>query len=140
AVLRGAGIDLRPGDRVTALEGQSGDVLRVDRAREVMLRVDGAIYTLRTHASTIDQLLSEADVAVNGRDSVLQNGVLVSMSAPVEPPTLFATRSPAQAEQIPQDIAIEVRRAVPFTIIDNGREVPSTSSRLTVVQALREAG
>jgi uncharacterized protein YabE (DUF348 family) len=39
-----------------------------------------------------------------------------------------------------QEIAIDVRRAVPFTIVENGREVPSTSSRPTVAQALREAG
>jgi uncharacterized protein YabE (DUF348 family) len=141
AVLRGAGVDLRPGDRVTALDGKSGDVLRVDRARMVTLRVDGAIYTLHTHATTIDQLLSEADVAVNGRDSVLQNGVLVSMNAPVDPPHLFASRALERDDAASeQEVTIDVRRAVPFTIIENGHEVPSTSSRPTVAQALREAG
>jgi uncharacterized protein YabE (DUF348 family) len=140
AVLRGAGVELRPGDRVTALDGRGGDVLRVDRARTVTLRVDGVRYTLRTHALTIDQLLSEADVAVTGRDSVLQNGALVSMNAPVEPPRLFATLGAARSEASNDEIAIDVRRAVPFTIVENGREVPSTSSRPTVAQALREAG
>ncbi len=140
AVLSGAGVDLRPGDRVTTLSGPGGSVLRVDRARTVTLEADGATYTLRTHALTIDQLLSEADVAVNGRDSVLQNGVLVSMNAPVDPPHLFASRALEGDAPIAGDIAIEVRRAVPFTIVENGREVPSTSSRPTVAQALREAG
>lgn len=140
AVLRGAGVDLRPGDRVTALDGRGRDVLRVERARTVTLRVDGVGYTMSTHAVTIDQLLSEANVAVNGRDSVLQNGVLVSMNAPVDPPRLFATSAVERDEPISGDIAIEVRRAVPFTIVENGREVPSTSSRPTVAQALREAG
>lgn len=140
AVLSGAGVDLRPGDRVTTLSGAGGEVLRVDRARTVTLQVDGAMYALRTHAVTIDQLLSEADVAVNGRDSVLQNGVLVSMNAPVDPPHLFASRALEGDAPIVGDIAIEVRRAVPFTIVQNGREVPSTSSRPTVAQALREAG
>lgn len=140
AVLSGAGVDLRPGDRVTTLDGDGRAVLRVDRARDVILHVDGASYVLRTHALTIDQVLSEADVALEGRDSVLQNGVLVSMNAPVDPPRLFATRSLTRDEEIPQEIALEVRRAVPFTIVTNGREVPSTSSRPTVAQALREAG
>ena len=140
AVLSGAGVDLRPGDRVTTLSGSNGEVLRVDRARAVTLQVDGATYTLRTHAMTIDQVLSEADVAVNGRDSVLQNGVLVSMNAPVDPPRLFASRALEGDAPIDGDIAIEVRRAVPFTIVENGHEVPSTSSRPTVAQALREAG
>ena len=141
AVLRGAGVALRPGDRVTTLDGRGGDVLRVERARTVTLRVDGAIYTLRTNAATIDQLLAEADVAVNGRDSVLQNDVLVSMNAPVDPPHLFASQAlERDASAAGEEITIDVRRAVPFTIVENGHEVPSTSSRPTVAQALREAG
>ena len=140
AVLSGAGIDLRPGDRVTTLNGDGVQVLRVDRARTVTLHVDGATYTMRTHAMTIDQLLAEADVAVNGRDSVLQNGVLVSMNAPVDPPHLFASRALERDAPIDGGIVLDVRRAVPFTIVEDGREVPSTSSRPTVAQALREAG
>ncbi len=140
AVLSGAGIDLRPGDRVTTLSGKGSQVLRVDRARTVTLNVDGATYTMRTHALTIDQLLSEADVAVNGRDSVLQNGALVAMNAPVDPPRLFASSAPGRDAPIAGEIMIDVRRAVPFTIVEDGREVTSTSSRPTVAQALREAG
>ena len=140
AVLSGAGVDLHPGDRVTTLDGRNGQVLRVDRARTVTLRVDGATYMVRTHALTIDQLLAEADVAVNGRDSVLQNGVLVSMNAPVDPPHLFASRALERDTPVAGEIALDVRRAVPFTIVEDGREVPSTSSRPTVAQALREAG
>src|SRR4029079_10886635 len=141
AVLSGAGVDLHPGDRVTTLDGAGREVLRVDRARDVTLQVDGATYAVRTHALTIDQLLSEADVAVNGRDSVLQNGVLVSMNAPVDPPHLFASTG-AVADTVTGDeqIDIDVRGAVPCTIVENGNEVASTSSRPTVAQALREAG
>jgi uncharacterized protein YabE (DUF348 family) len=99
---------------------------------------------MRTHALTIDQLLAEAGVAVTGRDSVLQNGVLVSMNAPVEPQVLFAASGPlaggGDARDQDAPISFEVRRAVPFTIVeDSGRRVESTSSRPTVAQALREA-
>ena len=140
ALLRGAGVDLHPGDRVTQLAGAGMDVLRVDRAEEVMLQADGVTYRLHTHALTIDQLLAEANVVIAGRDSVLQNGGLVSANAPVEPPRFFATR-PTFAGEIPAGtVAIDVRRAVPFTIIEDGRELLSTSSRPTVAQALREAG
>jgi len=141
AVLQGAGVRLRSGDRVTALDGQGVDVLRVERARNVTLKVDGLTYELHTHAVTIDQLLSEADVAVGNRDSVLQDGALVSMNAPVDPPRLFAARD-ALAVSTPSAAAsvIEVRRAVPFTVDEDGHEIVSTSSRPTVAQALREAG
>ncbi len=140
AALRGAGVDIHPGDRVTALDGGNVDVLRVERAHDVTVRVDGAEYRLRTHAQTINQLLAEAGVAVNGRDSVLQDGALVSMNAPVVPPRLFATRLMRGDTRPDENIAIDVRRAVTFSVVEDGREFVSTSSRPTVAQALREAG
>lgn len=141
AVLSRAGVRLGPGDRVTELDGRGVDVLRVDRARTVTLRADGQTYEMRTHALTIDQLLAEADVVLSGRDGVLQNGALVSANAPIEPPALLATRGMFGGGEPPvTSISIDVRRAVPFTIMENGRESASTSSRPTVAQALREAG
>ena len=140
AVLRGAGVAIHPGDRVTALDGGNMDVLRVERAHDVTLHVDGGEYRLRTQAQTITQLLAEAGVAVAGRDSVLQNGALISMNAPVVPPRLFAARLMAGEGDADASITIEVRRAVTFSIIEDGREFVSTSSRPTVAQALREAG
>jgi uncharacterized protein YabE (DUF348 family)/3D (Asp-Asp-Asp) domain-containing protein len=141
AVLSKAGVRLAPGDRVTQLDGHGVDVLRVDRARDITLTADGETYAMRTHAVTIDQLLAEADVVLNGRDSVLRNSALVSANAPVDPPALFVSRG-LFGESAPQSaaVSIEVRRAVPFTIVENGGESASTSSRPTVAQALREAG
>ena len=141
AVLRASGVHLGDGDRLTALVGNDhADVLRVERAHTVRLDVDGVTYVLRTHAQTIDQLLAEADVAVGDRDSVLQNGVLVASNAPVEPPRFFATAAPLDSNGDDTDVFIEVRRAVRFTVIEDGRTLVTTSSRPTVAQALREAG
>lgn len=140
ALLEHAGIEVRPGDRITSLESDEGDVLRVERARAVRLIVDGSEYDVRTHAGTIDQLLEEVGIAVTGRDSVLQNGSLVSMTAPVEPQQLFATIA-AGEPPLSSEITIDVLRAVAVRIVEDGRELPeSTSSRPTVAQALREAG
>ncbi len=139
AVIRSSGVEIRPGDRVTALTSPSGDVLRVDRARSVTLLVDGATYHVRTHAVTIDQLLAEMEVAIGDRDSSVQNGDLVSVNAPVDPPRLFASRSLTTASPAREN-TIEVRRAVPFSIDEAGRLALSTSSRQTVAEALREAG
>jgi uncharacterized protein YabE (DUF348 family) len=141
AVLQGAGVRLKAGDRVTALDGGGIDVLRVERAHDVTLRADGLTYHLQTHAVTIDQLLAEANIAVGDRDSVLQDGALVSSNAPVEPPQLFASLGAlGDGSSSTGDIVIDVRRAVPFTVDEDGHEVESTSSRPTVAQALREAG
>jgi uncharacterized protein YabE (DUF348 family) len=138
AVLRSAGVEVRAGDRVTPLRGSDADVLRVERSHRVTLRVDGAAYELQTHAVTIDQLLSEAGVALAGRDSVLQDGALVAMNAPVERPQLFSALQPERDDQ--RSVEIAVRRAVPLTIVEGGSEASTTSSRPTVAQALREAG
>lgn len=140
AVLRSAGIEVHAGDRVTPLRGGDADVIRVERPHRVILEVDGVAYEMQTHAVTIDQLLSEANVALAGRDSVLQNGTFVSMNAPVEPPHLFASRLAASDAPASTAIEIAVRRAVPFTIAEDGDEVATTSSRVTVAEALREAG
>ncbi|HEY8173130.1 MAG TPA: ubiquitin-like domain-containing protein [Dehalococcoidia bacterium] len=137
AVLRGVGIDVRPGDRVTALESGDIDVLQVERAQPVRVIADGSTFQLRTHAATIEQLLEEAGIAVTGRDSVLRNGVLVPMKATVEVQPLLATAAPLPS---PADVIVEVRRALPFVVVEDGVEHPeSTSSRPTVAQVLREA-
>jgi len=141
AVLENAGVDVRRGDRVTLLDGGGIDVIRVDRAHRVRLHVDGVDYDVLTHARTIDQLLAEASVAITGRDSVLQNGVLVPMNAPIEPEMLLATAASLAPGAGDAPIEFEVRRAVPLRIIEDGAERPATtSSRPTVAQALREAG
>lgn len=141
AALRNAGVTVHPGDRVTALDGRGNvDVLRVERAHDVVLRVDGSEYRLRTHALTIDQLLAEADVVVSSRDSILQNGNLVSINSPVVPPRLFPTRNLIAGDTREPEITIDVRRAVTFSVIEDGRQFVSTSSMPTVAQALREAG
>ena len=145
ALLERAGVDLREGDRVTELSSDGGAVLRVERARTVILTADGVEYHIRTHALTIDQLLSEAGIVMDSRDSVTNDGSLVSLNSAIEPPDLFASaaagaiglRSLSFARD---EFRIDVRRAVAFTIVADGRETLTTSSRPTVALALREAG
>lgn len=143
AVLRGAGVDVHAGDRVTVLQSGGAVVLRVERAHLVILHADGTVYQLQTHALTIDQLLAEAGVAIGDRDSVVQDGELVSVNSPVEPPRLFANRAVrlgSDAAETAGAINIEVRRAMPFAISEDGRVTTTSSSQQTVAEALREAG
>ncbi len=139
AVISAAGISVGPGDRITALQGDDKDVLRIDRAREVTLTVDGERFKLMTHAGTIDQLLSEAGVTLAGRDSVWQDGSPVSMAGVLER-RHEVTQDSGGGAQGEAAIDIEVRRAVAVTVIEQGREIDTTTSRSTVAQVLREAG
>jgi uncharacterized protein YabE (DUF348 family) len=139
AVLEHLGVDIDDGDRVTSLDGDDADVVQIERARRVRLDVDGVTYQMLTHAETVDQLLAEADVAIEDRDSVLQNGDLVPPNARLGTGAQLAFVG-AYREARAEETLVEVRRALPVTIVEDGEETVTTSSRWTVAQALREAG
>lgn len=142
AVVEQAGIELEPGDRV---EATSDDALVVHRATEATLEVDGETFALRTQADTIEELLIEAEVPIEPQDSVLRNQVFVSSDAPVAPPPplvalLGGDGSLRTATASDEPVALEVRRAVPFAVVENGQELQLRSSRETVATALRDVG
>lgn len=141
ALAHQAGIELRPGDRVD----QTGSrTFAVRRATQAIIEVDGRVLSLRTQAETIDQVLTQADVPLDPADSVLRNDSFVSPDAPVLPPpslaSLIADRIDARSGQSDQPVMLEVRRAVPFTVAENGQELQLHSSRETVATALRDVG
>ena len=139
-IVEQAGIELRPGDRV---ESVSDDTLAVHRATEAFLQLDGETFALRTQARTIEELLTKADVIFGPRDSVLRNGVFVSPGAPVVPPAPLAAVARSVLSVAPagdEPVTVEVRRAVPFTIVEDGQELALDSSRETIATALRDVG
>ena len=120
-VVRRAGIDLGPADVVDS----TGDgALVVHRARSVLLRVDGRTIAALTQASTVAELLLEANVSLGAQDSLRLNGVPALAKAPL-PSAAVAT-------------SLDVRRAVPIVIVENGHELQTHSSGDTVASALSE--
>jgi uncharacterized protein YabE (DUF348 family) len=140
AVVEQAGIELGPGD---AVEPAGNDTLVVDRATEAVLRVDGEAFALRTQAETIDEALREAGVELATNDSVLRNDVFVAREAPLAPPASLASTRDAPVDMQAEEqgpVRLEVRRAVPFTIIENGQPLALRSSRESIATALRDVG
>ena len=131
-----AGIDVQPGDRIEAAADGS---LVVRRATEAALTVDGRTFAVRTQAATIAELLIDARVVLALEDSVYLNRVFVSPDAPltVPPP---ATEGAAAQEQDITPVLVHVRRAMPFTVIENGQALALRSSRETLSTALRDVG
>jgi len=119
-VVRRAGIALGPADIV---ESPGNGALVVRRARSVLLQVDGRTVAALTQASTISELLLEAGVSLGAQDSLRLDGVAVSPNAPLP------SGAPA---------SLEVRRAVPIMIVENGQELQAHSSGDTVATALSE--
>ena len=139
SVVEQAGVELKAGDRV---EEAPGDTLAVRRAAEGTLSVDGQTYAVRTQAERIDEVLAEAEVSLEPEDSVLLDGRFVSAEAPVAPVAALASSSGGPATEAPpaEPLALEVRRAVPFMVIENGQTLDVRSSRETLATALRDVG
>lgn len=140
AVASQAGVDLGPGDRVERVDDQ--DVV-VHRAIEVTVNADGTKYSLRTQSESINEALRHAGIQYSDADSIYQDGTLVEASAPIEGRPALATWSGSAAELEPSsgaNVTIDVRRAVPFMIVENGQQLQLQSSRATVASALHTAG
>jgi uncharacterized protein YabE (DUF348 family) len=118
ALVEGAGVILQPGDVV---ESTAGGDIAVRRARQATLTVDGQAVAVRTQAETIAELLLDARVSLGALDSVRLDGTLVPTNA-----TLSAEATSA----------VEVRRAVPITIVENGHAIRAQSSLDTIAAAL----
>lgn len=140
-VVEQAGVELEPGDQVEAIgEG----VIAVDRATEAVVELDGKTFALRSQANTVEELLSRAEVDLGPRDSVLLNGVFVSREARVDQPAPRAVTgqaaAPAPGAIDDKPLMVEVRRALPFRVVEDGKEFELRSSRETVATALRDVG
>ncbi len=149
--LRRAGFDLYPEDRVSpGLEAplQSGVVIQVQRARPVRLHLDGRTRQLRTHATTVGQLLAEAEVQLGPADQVWLGDRLARLDTLLWGSEATATRtvshrggSRSSADIGGDDLpAITVRRATSLTLDDDGAATTLHTTLDTVGQVLHEYG
>ena len=144
ALLRQAGVQLQAGDRV---EREEGAALAVQRAVPVALEADGRVLAWRTRARTVAGALAEAGVALGPFDSVLRDGLKAGPSDRLDlPPLLVAAQAlglrlaedPDPVTTLPEQVALIVRRAVPFTVVEGDQPRSLLSSQPTLAQALRE--
>jgi uncharacterized protein YabE (DUF348 family)/3D (Asp-Asp-Asp) domain-containing protein len=149
AVVRQAGLALSPGDTLVWQETPDGrPVLAVQRATPVIAEVDGRLVYWRTRADTVDEALAEIGVTSGDGDSLFINDLRVA-------PWESLTRNPAlmvssvrglvgalKAEPLAlqQPLTITMRRAVPFTVVEDGHSLDLRSSALSLSAALRESG
>jgi uncharacterized protein YabE (DUF348 family) len=137
AAVEDAGISLEAGDSIESTG--SGEVV-VRRGTEAVVAVDGDTYSLRGDAPSIGDLLSEAGITMGTDDAVLRDGEFVSTKSPVQASMLQASTEEAVATSRDGQVQLEVRRAVPYSVVENGQELHLRSSRETVATALRDSG
>ena len=166
ALLMDAGLTLYSEDIVTpALDAtlEPGLTVEVQCARPVVISADGHNATFRSHATSVAAVLEEAYVSLGPYDEVEVEGELLpadratgragrpegsskSVASMVSSqPADFGQfsrvglrRNPAPAD--PEPVRITVRRAVPFTLHENGQATTLYTTAPTVGEALRRAG
>jgi uncharacterized protein YabE (DUF348 family)/3D (Asp-Asp-Asp) domain-containing protein len=135
AVLDLAGVEPEVGDVVI----KTGNALAVERAVPVVMDVDGQLLSWRTRALNVQALLDEMGIEAGPYDGILLNGREVGVhdalaSGEMAP---FDTGTAVQGEE---RLRLNIIRAVPLTIVEDGRSINLESFRPTVAMALRDAG
>jgi uncharacterized protein YabE (DUF348 family) len=129
ALLMDQGITLRKEDIVTPaletlIEPNSGMTIQVRRAYSVTVSADGHTVTLLTHADAAEEILNQARVSLSPYDEMEIEGAL-------------GAGNQRQATKPPH---ITVKRAIPFTLQENGQTRQLYTTAPTVGEALNRAG
>jgi uncharacterized protein YabE (DUF348 family)/3D (Asp-Asp-Asp) domain-containing protein len=140
-----ADLALGPEDRLIA----EGDRVKVDRAKTVLVQVDGDALPLDTQAETVDDVLEEAGVDYGPEDTVLYDGFPIHPGANLEeaqegvsPDVVSLGRfTPGPSGEAPEPpVFLSIRRPETLTISVDGVQMQVTSSRVKVEELLAEAG
>jgi len=139
-----ADVKVNPGDRVLYATSGSHASIAIERARDVIVAIDGQRLSIRTQASTIGGALADAGIDLHPGDAILLNGTLTTGRAPLIAATSggdSGTTSLAAfeaAQQLP--IEVDVRRARPVTIVVDPMPVTVESAGSTVRDVLAQLG
>jgi uncharacterized protein YabE (DUF348 family)/3D (Asp-Asp-Asp) domain-containing protein len=137
SLLGSSGLKHTPGDLVV----RDGRQLSVERAVPVVVEADGRSLAWRSRATTVQGLFNELDIQVSPYDTIAVNGIEV---VPADAFGAVHTATPAASlngsSYSSASIIVSVQRAVPLTIVEDGRPITVRSSRKNLSTVLREAG
>jgi len=150
--LRRAGLDLYPEDLVSPdvqAPLEPGMVIRVQRAKPVVLHADGQIVEFRTQAATIGELLVEAGVQLGPADEIWLGDRQVGAATPLDGETLSSRQVSSRGGPRPALMAnagadasplITVHRAAAVLLADAGVTTTIHTTLSTVGQVLEVRG
>ncbi len=146
AILHRANVSLDAGDRVQhATDRWSEPQILVSRATPVVAEVSGRLVYWRTQAKTLGGALSEIGVTLDDGDRVLVNGAVSSPRDPLVPlpprmvvDAISLARLPALTISADHPLSITVKRAAPFTVLEDGHSLSLRSTESTLALALKE--
>lgn len=133
-VVQSAGVQKTPGDTIV----KDGNRVAVERAKPVLVTVDGRVISWKTHASNIQNVLDELDVAVGPNDAIVANGLEVGPKEPVR--VVSDETTPVSSGIAASELDLTVRRAVPIRLVQDDKATSVESSKLTVGEVLDQSG
>lgn len=134
SLLGSTGLKSTPGDVVV----RAGRQLSVERAVPVVVEADGRSLAWRSRATTVSDLLSELDIQVSPYDTIALNGAEVATSDALQSAGVASGISGATYNDAA--LVLNIQRAVPLTIVEDGRVISLKSSRSNLPRVLSEAG
>ena len=153
ALLMDTGLTLHPEDIVTpSLDTRlaADAIVEVRQAHPVVVNADGHTVTFLTHATSVEAVLDEARVSVGPYDEVEVIGSFLPASRAGEgvlsahvPTSIVGGLSLRRALVTPastEAVRISIRRAIPFTLHEDGQTAMLYTTAATVGEALRRVG
>lgn len=156
AVLREAGVEVKEGDVIEVSSSASGGaIIILERAIPVSLSADGSSVLFLTTAKTVAQALEEAGIVLTPYDEVLKNGEPSHLGdsllgGDLRPEGIGGYRSlrentnePISAyipPRVTAPVSLEVKRAVPLYVNDNGLSVRVLTTKETLTEGLPASG
>jgi uncharacterized protein YabE (DUF348 family) len=146
--LEQAGLDLYPEDSVwpnldAALV--SGSIIRVQRARPVVLSADGQLTEIRTHATTVSEFLTQAGKQVGPGDEIWLHTQPVELDTPLDSFLPVSgqmargeTLAPSAEDMREEPPTLRLQRAASVTLDDGGVTRTLHTTLTTVGQVLQE--
>ncbi len=153
ALLDEIGLVLQPEDRLsldpsTPLRGTREPLaVAVQRARPLLVHGDSRLRTVRTHATTIGEALTEAGIVIGPHDELSVAGQPAAAETALPALTLAGLpRRPGLRPLYPwhglslQPVEVALRRGLPLTVEEQGLPITLWTTAGTVGEALAQEG
>ncbi len=147
AFLEEIGVEVNGADIVlpglhSHLDGQ----VIIERAKPVILEVDGQTLERYTHSKTVGDFLLETGVVLRSHDRITIEGVEVDLEAPLSSGPISVPRGLGKGKAMPLSVnppstrRIVIHRSVPVQLFDDGVLTTLSTIAPTVGEALNEHG
>jgi uncharacterized protein YabE (DUF348 family) len=147
AFLEEIGVEVNEADIVLpGLHTDLDDQLIIERAKPVILEVDGETLERYTHSKTVGDFLLETGVALGPPDRITMEGVEVALETPLSSRPISVPRGVGKGKTMPLSAnprstrRMVIHRSLPLQIFDDGVLTTFSTLAPTVGQALEEEG